>query len=126
MIPQVKHFENISFHCLMKGTQRTYFPYNMCLRNMMFKHRTTKQFQSNLSFTGFDFVSYKKSKKSRGGGVLTFIKKNISYKLRKGPSISDKRKEILNLGIASKNSCNILLSCCYKRPKGDNDILCIF
>ena len=30
------------------------------------------------------------------------------------------------LEISYKNSSNILLSCCYKPPKGDNDILSIF
>ena len=75
----------------------------------------------------FDSVPYGRSKKSsRGGGVLIFIKKNLSYKIRKDFSESDEHKEILSLEISYKNSSNILLSSCYKPPKGDNDILSMF
>ena len=96
----------------------------MCLRNMVSKHRTTKY--SNLSLTGFDSVPYERSKKSRGGGVLIFTKKSLFYKIRKDLSESDEHKEILSLEVLYKNSSNILLSCCYKPPKGDNDILSMF
>ena len=89
----------------------------MCLRNMVFKHRTTKQFES--FSRGIRFCR-------RGGGVLIFIKKNLSYKIRKDLSESDEHKEILSLEISYKNSSNILLSCCYKPLKGDNDILSMF
>ena len=79
---------------------------------------TELQNNLNLSHTGFDSVPYERSKKSRrGGGVLIFIKKNLSYRIRKDLSESDKDKEILSLEISYKNSSNILLSCCYKPPK---------
>ena len=81
---------------------------------------TELQNNSNLSLVGIDSVPYERSKKSRrGGGVLIFIKKKLSYKFRKDLSESDEHKEILSLEILSKNSCNILPSCCYKLPKGD-------
>ena len=57
---------------------------------------------------------------------MIFIKKNLSYKIRKDLSESDEHKEILSLEVSCKNSSNILLSCCYKPPKGDNDILSMF
>ena len=63
--------------------------------------------------------------KSREGGILIFIKKILSYKIRKDLLESDKRKEILSLEISNKNSSYILPICCYKPPKGDNDILSI-
>ena len=87
---------------------------------------TELQNNSNLPLTGFDSVPYERSKKSRGGGVLTFIKKNLSYKIRKDLFESDKHKEILSLEVSYKNSSNILLSCCYKPPKGENNILSMF
>ena len=65
-------------------------------------------------------------KSRRGGGVLIFIEKNLSYKIRKDLSESDEHKEILSLEISYKNSSNILLSCCNKSPKDDNDILSMF
>ena len=39
------------------------FQFNMCLRNMVFKHPTTKQFEYFLA--GFDAVPHEKSKMSR-------------------------------------------------------------
>ena len=84
------------------------------------------QNNSNLSLAGFDSISYERSRGRRGGIVLIFIKKNLSYKIRKDLSESDEHKEILYMEISYKNSSNILLSCCYKPPKGDNDILSMF
>ena len=67
---------------------------------------------SNLSLAGLDSIPYERSKKNRGGGVLIFIKKNLSYKIRKDVSESDEHKEILSLEVSCENSSNILLSCC--------------
>ena len=85
---------------------------------------TELQNNSNLYLTGFNSVPYERSKKSRGGGVL-ILKKNLSYKIRKDFSGSDEYKEILSLDVLLSSS-NILLSCCYKLPKGDNHILSMF
>ena len=68
----------------------------------------------------------KEVKKSRGGEVLIFIKKNLCYKTWKDLSESDEHKEILSLEVSYKNLSNILLRCCYKPPKVDNDILSMF
>ena len=106
------------------------FVLNMICVSEAWCSNTKLQNNSNLSLTGFDFVPYdsskKKKKKSRGGRVLIFIKKNLSYKIRKDLSESDEHKEILSLEVTRKNSSNILLSCYYKPPKGDNDILSMF
>ena len=40
------------------------------------------------------------------------------YKIRKTLSISDKDKEILTIEIISKESKNMLISCCYRSPEG--------
>ena len=80
----------------------------------------------SLSLIGFNSVPYEKSKKSRGGGILIFIKKNISYKIRKALSEFDEHKEILSPETLNKNPSNILSSCCYKPLKGDNNILSMF
>ena len=88
---------------------------------------TELQNSSNLSLAEFDSTPYERSKTSRrGGGVLIFIKKNLSYKIRKDLSESDEHKEILFLEMSHKNSSNILLSCCYKSPNSDDDILSMF
>ena len=57
---------------------------------------------------------------------MIFIKENLSYKIRKDLSEFDEHKEILLLELSCKNSSNILLSCCYKPPKGVSDILTRF
>ena len=98
------------------------FVFNIICVSETWCSNTKLQNNSNLSLTGFDSVPYK----SRGGGVLIFIKKNLSYQIRKDLSESDKHKEIFSLKVTHKNSSNILLSCCYKPPKGDNDILSMF
>ena len=63
---------------------------------------TKLQKKSNLSFTEFDCVPYEKSKNSRGGGVLIFIKKNLSYKIPKDFSESDEQREMFSLEISKK------------------------
>ena len=75
--------------------------------------KTELQNSLNLSLPEFGSTPYERSKKSRRGGrVLIFIKKNLSYKIRKDLSESDEHKEILFLEMLYKNSSNILLSCC--------------
>ena len=91
---------------------------------MVFKNRTTKQFEYFLQ--GIRFYSLEKVKKSWGGRNLIFIKKNLSYKIRKDLSESDELKEVFSLKILYKSSSNTLPSCCYKLPKGDNDIFSTF
>ena len=102
------------------------FVLNICVSEAWCSN-TKLQNNSNLSLTGFDFGPYERSKKkNRGSGVLIFIKKNLSYKIQKDLSESDEHKEILSLEVTRKNSSNILLRCCYKPPKSDNDILGMF
>ena len=116
-----RNFENLK--ALLEECE---FVFNIICVSETWCSNTELQNNSNLSLTGFDSVPYEKSKKNRGGGVLIFIKKNLSYKIRKDLSESDEHKEILSLEVSCKNSSNILLSCCYKPPKGDNDILSMF
>ena len=56
--------------------------YNVIRVSQTWCSNTELQNNSNLSLTGFDSVPYKRGKKSWGGGVLIFIKKNLSYKIR--------------------------------------------
>ena len=116
-----RNFENLK--ALLEECE---FVFNIICVSETWCSNTELQNNSNLSLTGFDSVPYERSNKNRGGGVLIFIKKNLSYKIRKDLSESDEHKEILSLEVSCKNSSNILLSCCYKPPKGDNDILSMF
>ena len=77
MVPQFKNFENISFDTYKTGSFTI-----ICVSEIWCSNTKLKS-NSNLSLEGFDSVPYKRSKKSRGGGVLTLIKKNLSCKIRK-------------------------------------------
>ena len=88
------------------------FVFNIICVSETWCSNTELQNNSNLSLTGFDSVPYERSKKNRGGGVLIFIKKNLSYKIRKDLSESDEHKKIVSLEVSCKSSSNILLSCC--------------
>ena len=112
-----RNFENLK--ALLEECE---FVFNMICVSEKWCSNTELQNNSNVSLTGFDSVPYERSKKNRGGGVLIFIKKNLSYKIRKNLSESDGRKEILSLEVSRKNSSKIPLSCCCKPPKSDNDI----
>ena len=94
------------------------FVFNIICVSETWCSNTELQNNSNLSLPGFDSVPYERSKKDRGGGVLIFVKKNLSYKIRKDLSESDEHNEILSLEVSCRHSPNILLSCCYKPPKG--------
>ena len=105
-----RNFENLK--ALLKECELVF---NIIRVSETWCSNTELQSNSNVSLAGEDSVSYERSKKSRrGGGVLIFIKKSLSYKIRKDLSESDEHKEILSLEISFKNSSNILLSCCYK------------
>ena len=48
------------------------------------------------------------------------------FKIRNDLSISDNDKEIITLEIINKESKNVILSCCYKPPNGNNEHLSTF
>ena len=63
-------------------------------------------------------IPFERKTNQRGGSILIYEKTDLIYKVRKDLSISDKDKEILTIEIISKESKNMLLSCCYRPPKG--------
>ena len=63
-------------------------------------------------------ISFEGKTSKRGESILIYAKTNLMYKIRKDLSISDKDKEILTIEIISKESKNVLSSCCYRPPKG--------
>ena len=81
---------------------------------------------SSLHLTDFIPIPFERKIKKRGGGVLIYVKKSIQYKVRNDLSVSDKNTEILTIEIINKETKNILLSCVYKPPTGDNEVLSTF
>ena len=57
-------------------------------------------------------ISFEGKTSKRGESILIYEKTNLMYKIRKDLSISDKDKEILTIEIISKESKNVLSSCC--------------
>ena len=91
----------------------------------------TKTWCSNseiINSSYFDINNYKaipfgrKRNKTRGS-ILIYVKTDLMYKLRKDLSIFDQGKEILIIEIISKESKNMLISCCYRPPKGKTENL---
>ena len=66
----------------------------------------------NLNLSNYDFVSQKRTTNWSCSGVLIYIHKNLSNKLRNNLSISDKNKEVVTIGVARENGKNIILRCC--------------
>ena len=89
-----RNFENLK--ALLEECE---FVFNIICVSETWCSNTELQNNSNLSLTGFDSVPYERSKKNRGGGVLIFIKKNLSYKIRKDLSELEEHKEILSLEV---------------------------
>jgi exonuclease III len=81
---------------------------------------------STLHLPTYKAVSLERSAKNRGGGVLMYIKENIPYKVRDDLTVSDGDKEIITIEIINKDSKNILLSVCYRPPKGASNNLATF
>ena len=70
------NFENLK--ALLKECE---FVFNIMCFLETWCSNTELQKNLNLPLTGFDSVPYERSKKSRGGGVLIFSKKNLSLKI---------------------------------------------
>ena len=58
--------------------------------------------------------------------MLIYIHKSLTCNLRKDLCVFDNDKEILTIEISRENGKNILLSCCYRPPNGDNENLSKF
>ena len=66
----------------------------------------------------YQAIPFKRKTNKRGGSILIYVKTDLMYDIRKDLSIYDKEKEILATEIISNESKNMLLSCCYRPPKG--------
>ena len=87
---------------------------------------STLKSNSNLHLPNFDLISQERKTNKRGGGVLIYIHKSLKCNLRNDLCVSDKDNKILTIEISRENDENILLSCCYSSPNGDNENLSTF
>ena len=66
----------------------------------------------------YKVIPFERKTSKRGGSILISVKTDLMYKIRKDLFNSDKDREILTIEIASKESKNMLFSCCYRPPNG--------
>ena len=97
----------------------------LCITETWYTDSTLKD-NSNLHLPNFDLISQERKTNRRGGGVLICIHKNLKCNLRNDLCVSDKDNKILTIEISRENDENILLSCCYSSPNGDNENLSTF
>ena len=97
----------------------------LCITETWCMDSTLKN-NSNLHLPNFDIISQERKTNKRGCGVLIYIHKSLKCNLRNDLCVSDKDNKILTIEISRENDENILLSCCYSSPNGDNENLSTF
>ena len=64
-------------------------------------------------------MHYERKTNKRRGGVLMYIRNDLSYKIQNDLCIADGDREILIIEFLTKSMKIIIVSCCYK-PLDDN------
>ena len=73
---------------------------------------------SNFHLPNFDFIHQEKKTAKKGGGIHTYIKNQIKFKMIKDLSLSDGDSECVTVEIENKNSKNLIITLCYRPPSG--------
>ena len=81
--------------------------------------KTMSLIKIKLSFSNCEGIYYERKTNKRGGGVLMYIRKDLTYKIRNDSCISDGYTEILTIELLTKSMRNIIVSCCYKALDGN-------
>ena len=74
---------------------------------------------SNYHLPNYEGILHQRKTNKRGGGVLMYIRNDLSYKIRNDLCISDGEREILTSELLTKSMKNIIVSCYYKPPAGN-------
>ena len=75
---------------------------------------------SNFQLQNYEAIHFQRDLAKRGGGLLIYVKNNLSFKIREDLNISDGDREFLSIEIINDFSKNYIITCCYKPPKGNN------
>ena len=97
----------------------------ICLSETWCKNNEIKE-NSTFHINKFKTIPFERKLNKRGGGVLIYVKENITYNFRNDLSVSNEHIEILTIEIINKESKNIILFCVYKPPTGDSEVLSTF
>ena len=81
---------------------------------------TDKDFYENSLYhlDNYNAIHFQRNVNKRGGGVLIYLKKELTYKIRDNLSNSDCNGEFLTIEIINKFSKNYIITCCYRPPNG--------
>ena len=115
-----------NFHYLLDILRDSNNSFNVLYLTEIWCTDSTLKSNTNLHLLNSDIISQERKTNKRSGGVLIYIHKSLAYNLRNDLCVSDKDKEILTIEISRENDKNILLSCCYRPPSGDNENLSAF
>ena len=111
---------------LVTGSFRTKYSFNVLCINETWCTDSTLKSITNLHLPNVDIISQERKTNKRGGGVLIYIHKSLTFNLRDDLCVSDEDKEIPTIEISRENDKNILLSCCYRSPNSDSENLSAF
>ena len=104
------------FHTLLEESKH---PFNViCLTETWLNDHEFKT-NSNYHLPNYEGIHYERKTNKRGGGVLMYIRNDLSYKIRNDLCTSDGDREILTIELLTKSMKNIIVSCCYKPPDGN-------
>ena len=78
---------------------------------------------SNYHIPNYNAIHQERKTGKRGGGVLIYIKENLTYKVRNDLSFSNSDNEMLSIEIVHKHKKNTLVTCCYRPPNGNQNII---
>ena len=81
---------------------------------------TDKDFKNNSKFhlPNFDFIHQQKETDKEEGGILIYLKNDNKFKIIEDLSVSDGDSECVTVEIENKDSKNLLITCCYRPPRG--------
>ena len=101
------------FHTLLEESKHSF--------NVMYLTETwlnDHEFKTNSNYhlPNYEGVHYERKTNKKRGGVLMYIRNDLSYKIRNDSCISDGDREILTIELLTKSMKNIIVSCYYKPP----------
>ena len=65
----------------------------------------------------------KKTRAEGRGGVLICIRANLNYKIRNDLTFSNFDNELLTIEIINENTKNLIVTCCYRPPSGNQNTI---
>ena len=104
------------FHTLLEESKHSF---NVICLTETWLNDHELQINSIYHLPNYEGVHYGQKNNKRGGGVLMYIRNDITYKTEIDLCIFDGEREILTIELLTKKMKNIIVSCCYKSRNGN-------